>query len=393
MTTCVFLSHSAADSGAEQSVVAGLSAWPDGSSRPVLVLAEDGPIVERARRVGVDTLVVPMPGAARGLRRGERRPGRILRTVFSLVAFSSRMRAVLADRQADVVVAQSVKSLVYGLIAGRRTGARVVWSIHDRLAPDYFPRVVVPVLRHVLPRLVDGLIVNSESTLATVRPGRTPVLVASPPVRLDEREFSPPADPLRSVVVVGRLAPWKAQDNFLRAFARAFRGSGVRAEVVGGPLFGESEYERSLVDLAESLGIADQVDFTGHVTDVWDHLADADILVHCSRIPEPFGQVVVEGLWARCAVVAATPGGPAEVITDRVDGLLTPCDDVDALARALAELRDDPALRRRLADRGRLTAYHYDASRTVPVVCRWLTSLAGGGLGPGSIQRRGAGSR
>lgn len=390
MRSVVFLSHSAADSGAEQALLIGLSAWPRGEPRdprPLVHLAEDGPLVERARRLGVETLVTPLSSVAQAFRRQDRNPLRLLATLAALVAYSTQVVRVLRERRAEVVVANSVKSLVYGLLAGRRTGAKVVWSVHDRISPDYLPRAAVPVLRHLVPRLVDGIIVNSESTATTLRPGRTPVLVAHPPIALDPRDFAAPSDPVRSVVMIGRLAPWKAQDNFLRAFARVFAGTGARATVVGGALFGEADYAQSLVRLAADLGIAEQVEFTGHVTDVWAHLVDADVLVHCSRTPEPFGQVVVQGMWARCAVVAAAPGGPAEVVTDGVDGLLTPCGDVDALTGALARLRDDPALRRELAERGRRTARRFGGSAESQGLREWLRLLATDQLTRGSVAR------
>ena len=85
---------------------------------------------------------------------------------------------------------------------------------------------------------------------------------------------------------------------------------------------------------AADLGVVARVHFVGHVDDPWAWLVDADLLVHCSRIPEPFGQVVVQGLWSRCAVIATKPGGPAEVITEGHDGLLVPCGDQGALEAA-----------------------------------------------------------
>jgi glycosyltransferase involved in cell wall biosynthesis len=389
MTTCVFMSHSAVDSGAELGLLTGLSLWPKSGPRAVLLLAEDGPVVERARALGVEVLVSPIERTAQSHRRDDRNPLRVLVTLASLVRYSSHVRAMLKEHGADVAVAISVKSLVYGLIAGRAAGVKVVWSVHDRISSDYFPGFVVPVLRHLVPRLVDGIVVNSEETLTTVRPRSTPVLVAHPPITLDERDFAPPMDPVRSVVTVGRLAPWKGQDHFLRAFAQVFGGTGVQAVVVGGALFGEADYQRYLVDLADALGIGGQVEFTGHVADVWPYLVEADILVHCSRIPEPFGQVVVQGMWARCAVVAAEPGGPAEIINDRVDGLLTPAGDLEALVEALVELRDDAALRQRLADGGRSSATRFDARRVSPRLRRWLSRLAAQQCPPGSVERPG----
>ena len=124
----------------------------------------------------------------------------------------------------------------------------------------------------------------------------------------------------------------------------------------GGALFGEEDQERSLLDLVEALGIGDRVDFTGHVDDVAAELATLDVVVHASTIPEPFGQVVIEAMAAGVPIIAADAGGPAEVVTDGVDGLLVAMGDVDALAGALTRMAGDPELRDRLADAGRVTA-------------------------------------
>jgi len=78
--------------------------------------------------------------------------------------------------------------------------------------------------------------------------------------------------------------------------------------------------------------------------------------VHASTIPEPFGQVVIEAMAAGVPIIAADAGGPAEVVTDGVDGLLVAMGDVDALAGALTRMAGDPELRDRLADAGRVTA-------------------------------------
>lgn len=378
MTRIAFLTHSGADSGAEQSIVTYLSRWPADQPPPVIVLGEHGPIEERAQRLGVDHHVLPLGRAAAATRREERRVGRVLGAAAGLLRHAATMRRMLSDRSVDVVVAMGFKSLIYGWLAGRRARTTVVWSLHDRVHRDYFPWFMVPVLRYLAPRLVDGLMVNSRSTLSTVRPGRTPVVVATPGIALDPRAFHEPADEVRRVVMIGRLSPWKGQDLFLRAFARSFGDSSAEAYVVGDALFGEDDYAAGLRVLAAELGIADRVHFTGHVSDPWELLVEADLLVHCSRIPEPFGQVVVQGMWARCAVVAAKPGGPEEVVTDGVDGLLVPAGDEDSLAATLDRLRDDATLRRRLAARGRLTAAAYDVDLTAPRLAAWLTDVRSG---------------
>ncbi len=103
-----------------------------------------------------------------------------------------------------------------------------------------------------------------------------------------------------------------------------------------------------LPNLARRLGFERRVRFLGFSDDVPHELAQMHILVHASVDPEQFGLVVVEAMSAGVSVVAAAPGGPAEVIEDGVTGLLYPAGDVDALAQALRRFVADPALRSRL---------------------------------------------
>lgn len=74
------------------------------------------------------------------------------------------------------------------------------------------------------------------------------------------------------------------------------------------------------------------------------------VLVHASTAPEPFGQVIVEGMAAGLAVIATRAGGPVEIITPGVDGVLVAPGDVAELAAAMTRVVDDDALRDRLGE-------------------------------------------
>jgi glycosyltransferase involved in cell wall biosynthesis len=88
-------------------------------------------------------------------------------------------------------------------------------------------------------------------------------------------------------------------------------------------------------------------------------MARMQVLVHGSVIPEPFGQVVVQGMAVGLAVVAAGEGGPAETITDGVDGVLYEPRSVTALTAALRTVGGDDTLRERLAAAAVITAQQY----------------------------------
>jgi len=89
------------------------------------------------------------------------------------------------------------------------------------------------------------------------------------------------------------------------------------------------------------MGLEDNVIFTGHRDDIPDIIADLDILVHASSRPEPFGLVIIEGMACGKPVVATAAGGVTEIIEDNVNGVLVPCEDSRAIARAVVELLEN----------------------------------------------------
>jgi glycosyltransferase involved in cell wall biosynthesis len=214
----------------------------------------------------------------------------------------------------------------------------------------------------VIPRLASAVVANSQATLAALRPpagvGRVPASVIADSVELPVLSVRP-AGGAAVFGMLGRIAPWKGQDLFLRAFAQAFGAGEERAVIIGAAMFGEEDFERSLPALALELGIAPRVEFRGFREDVWSELAALDVLVHSSVIPEPFGQVVLEGMAAGLPVLAADEGGPAAVIDDGRTGRLFASRDQDALAAAMRELAGDPGTRARLGAAAREAASGY----------------------------------
>jgi glycosyltransferase involved in cell wall biosynthesis len=175
---------------------------------------------------------------------------------------------------------------------------------------------------------------------------------------------------VQRIGIVGRLAPWKGQDVFLRAFAQAFGESPPRAVVIGSAIFGEEDYASELSELAHLLGIRDRVDFVGFRRDVQAEFETLDLLVHASVLTEPFGTVVFEGMAAGLPVIAARSGGVAEYIEHARHGLLhTPGDAAD-LAAMLRLAADDRELRARLASEGRELTRQFASER---VLSQWLT--------------------
>src|SRR5436305_1376693 len=158
------------------------------------------------------------------------------------------------------------------------------------------------------------------AAIGRMRPGmRTAVIPVPVPLPPRPVEISPA---VRRVGMVGRLAPWKGQHVFLRAFAEAFPSGTTTASIVGAAMFGEHAYAEELRTLAEQLGIAERVEFRGFRNDVQAELERLDLFVHASTATAPFGPAVLEGMAAGLPVVAVRGGGPSEYIRHGEHGLL-----------------------------------------------------------------------
>jgi len=356
----LYLGHGARLSGGELALLRQLPTLH--GVAPTVVLAEDGPLVDELTIRGVPVEVVAMSPRLRETRRAEvtlRTLG--LGRMRDLVAYVVELRATVKRLQPDIIHTNTLKAALIGGVVGRLTRTPVVWQVRDRIASDYLPSSAVALVRFLSRLLPTAVLGNSTSTLATVPGGRYRAVVPSP---LDPQAGPGPrgSGPF-TVTMVGRLSPWKGQDLFLEAFAEAFPYGDARARIVGEALFGEEEYAEALHGLAEALGIADRVEFLGFRRDIAELLQTSDVQVVASRIPEPFGNVVLEGMACGVAVVAPDAGGPAELLVNGETGVLVPPDDVHALAEALEVLAGDQALRSRLSTAAQLDVAKYRPER------------------------------
>ena len=362
----VYVDHCARLSGGELALLRLLPALDDVAAH--VILGEDGPLVDRLRAAGVSVEVLDIAEGARTLRRDRVAPGTLpLSAVGQAAASTLRLARRLRRLRPDLVHTNSLKAALYGGAAARLASVPVVWHVRDRIADDYLPPAAQRLVRRAARVLPSAVIANSAATLDALGPVAGASVIPSPVASFPEPRRRRADGPLR-VGMVGRLAPWKGQHLFLQAFAEAFGGGTELATVVGSALFGEDGYRVQLEREVGRLGLAGRVEFRGFRDDIGEELASLDVLVHASTIPEPFGQVVVEGMAAGLAVVAAGAGGPAEVVHDEVDGLLYRPGDTSALASQLRRLAADGALRDRLGKQARLRGAEFTADRVAPQV-------------------------
>jgi glycogen synthase len=150
----------------------------------------------------------------------------------------------------------------------------------------------------------------------------------------------------RIVLYVGRLVTEKGVQVLLDAVPKVSAGyPNTKFLIVG-----TGYYMDALRGQANYLGIQNQVQFLGYVTD--DDLRKlyriADIVCTPS-LYEPFGIVALEGMAANVPVVTSDTGGLRDFVEHMVTGILTYTGDSGSLAWGLLEVLRNPDLANRLS--------------------------------------------
>lgn len=187
------------------------------------------------------------------------------------------------------------------------------------------------------------------------------------------------------LMTIGRLVPRKGMGIAIEALAHLVAaGHDAELVVVGGSGSGDAltadpEYQR-LHGVAESLGVADRVDFVGQLsqTEMPAMLRSADVVV-CAPWYEPFGITPLEAMACGVPVVASSVGGLIDTVVEDVTGVHVPPRDPVALAAALGSLLEDPDRARAYGAAGReRVESRYSWDRVAADTERaYVTTLAG----------------
>ena len=281
-----------------------------------------------------------------------------------------RMAAIIAQHQADVVVATSHYSLMYAALARLITGGqwRLSFIAHgmEVVRRGHYQRLRWLVYRQFY-RCAAPVVFVSELqrqffAALGIAPARTEVVHSGIDLaRFDLDAVAVQGRQLRQQygigdeeLVVGLCAVFreeKRQVDLIEAVGRLV-AAGVPARAV---LVGDGSLRPQIEARIASLGLQDKVILAGFQQDVRPWIAMCDVMALTSHA-EAFPIATLEYMALGKPIVASNVGGLPEQIEHGLNGLLYPAGDVAALTAALQRLAD-PALCRKLGQ-GALQAAH-----------------------------------
>ena len=335
---------SGGDTGGAKTHVHSLLAGLTPRIQVKMVCFTEGPFVEEARALGIDTQVFP---------------GR------NFFANLKQLTQMVRDEGFDLIHSHGSRGNMMAAFLAKKTGLPTVSTVHSDYRLDYLGRP--------LSRLTYGTINTLALRKLDYRIGVSDAMVDL----LIERKFDPeklfaiyngldftPRTPamrreeyLRSVgldadadcVIAGiaaRLDPVKDIATLIRGFAKAHQ-TAPRLRLL---IAGDGQEMANLKQLAADLGVAKEVCFAGwvHDTDSFYNALDINTL---TSISETFPYALTEGARAGLPTVSSKVGGVSYLIDHGSNGFLFPPGDADALAGHLVTLALDADLRKAMGQR------------------------------------------
>lgn len=248
-----------------------------------------------------------------------------------------------------------------GVCLGRALGLPVVVSARGTDVNLFarFP-LIRAYLSHTLRRAHMSIAVCQALKKAMVELGVPADKVVVVPNGVDERKFFPlPKEEARAklglpagaiILSVGHLIPRKGFDSVIRALSLLRERNRRDAQLI---IVGEGQERHRLIELARSLGLADNVRLVGGIPHehlgTWYSAADVFCLAS-SR--EGWPNVVLESMACGTPVVATAVWGTPEVVTSREVGLLVEANE-SAIAGTLAYALEKPWNRKAIVEYAR----------------------------------------
>lgn len=245
----------------------------------------------------------------------------------NVVALWARLLASVPKRV--VVCEQNTLSYLAKGVADLR------WRLAPPLARWFYPWAegIVAVSEGVADDLANVAGIPRNLIQVIYNPIVTPELQVKSKLPLDHPWFASGKPPV--LLAVGRLTAQKDLDTLIQAWARVRSSHVVRLLILG-----EGEERPRLEALVRRLGLEQDVEMPGFVSNPYPYMAQASLFVLSSRW-EGLPTVLVEAMFCGTPIVATDcPSGPQEILQGGKYGQLVPVGDVDAMAQAIERALD-----------------------------------------------------
>lgn len=340
--------------GADKILLELLSGIDKKKFEPIVLLPNDGPLVDKISRLGFKVNVLQYPI----LRRKFFKPIGIIKYMYNYIIYSHKISSYVRKNSINILHVNTTAVLegVFIKIFNRKP---VIWHIHEIIeSPELvfqftsfmiqrFSDIIVTVSNATKKRLLDSSIIDSDKVRTIYNGININAIVNENGHEVKNIMKEKLNIPKESKVVgmVGRINSWKGQQDFVQAINLVFsKNKSIHAVIVGGIFEGEEHY---LHELKKSIAATDDpsrihlVSFSENIADFYNLF---DVFVLPSTQPDPFPTVVLEAMANQLPIVGYNHGGITEMIENNISGYLIEVGNVVKLGDCILNLVNNDEL-------------------------------------------------
>ncbi len=340
----LFVSHGAALGGSPISCYNLIKGIDKKEFRPVFVSREEGPVLERVRRLGIPCYVVGKKG-------------------FMGLGYVYQFVKIIRKEKIKLIHLNTLTSYYkYPAMTAKPCGLPVVWFVREdpesKRGKRLFPWIC---------RLADVIVPVSYDTKAKMFPKGAPAKVQVVHNGVDLNKFQPrPNDFLRqkfnipqNIKLVGTITSLeerKAVEFLLLAVPIIKKQyADFKLIVIGEDRSRSKNYLSEMKQIIKEEKIGEDVILAGAMEDIPTAMNSLDIFA-LPTLWEGLARTILEAIACGKAVVATKTGGNPEQVQDGLNGLLVPTEDSTAMANAIVTLLKNDSQRNQMGRAGRIKA-------------------------------------
>lgn len=365
----LYIHHSAAIGGASFSLLYLIQNLDRKKYYPIVVMIEDGPMVDFFDKQGIETSFIKMNRIPHSTHVNMKFYSVFgVLSYFSKILFTFKKTKELIQHKNIKLVHLNEAGLISQAMAAKSLNIPVVWHVRSIIANGYLG-IRKSFSKNVINKYADRVIAISHACADKLKrnPGKVEVIYNFVDLSRFEKDID--GTPFReeiglekedvAVGILGKTAQVKGHEEFVQAalFCKE-KYPNIRFILVGGKPYGRQNpstlKERIKQKLKRDLHVhlisyvqkhrLDNVVFLELCYDIPRIIAGLDIVVMPSY-SEPFGRPIIEAGGMAKPVIGSNCGGIAELIEDGRNGILVPPRNVQKLIEAILKLSGDKELR------------------------------------------------
>jgi glycosyltransferase involved in cell wall biosynthesis len=358
--TILFLDQYCVLQGGQKVLLDIMHAFLERGYRCIVALPEKGPLSEKAEALSIETVFLPV-GYYSIVKKNL---ADYLNYVFRAPFLLFKLARFIKKNNVEIVYANGARTFPWATGACCLLRLPLVWHIHSIFDQGMSRKICLFFGGFKTVKKIFAVSKAAALPLETlgekVEVVYNAVTVSSysfPRANLLKKEFNLPADACL-IGTVAILEEWKNQEDLIRA-ASLLKGSGkqnIYFFLVGDSLYKEAaqgEYKKRLKSLVIECGLEKEVIFTGFRNDIKDVINSLDILVICSKTPDPCPLVSLEAASLGVTVISADSGGTKEIFLAKEEAFFYKAGDFQGLSDNIAFLVNNREIMQSVGERAR----------------------------------------